>query len=219
MLRFLISEGQVPRGLEGAVPMPHQWTLASLPRHLNKEQVSQVLAVCQETKPNELRNATVLLLLARLGLRAGEVASLCLEDIHWAEGRLLIRAGKSHRERTLPLEEQIGQALVEYLQHRRPRALHRHVFLQCHAPYGPLTNVAISHIARRALQRAGIAVTRPGAHVFRHTVATEMVRGGASFHQVADVLGHESLQTTAIYAKLDLHSLSQLALPWPGGEQ
>jgi site-specific recombinase XerD len=109
--------------------------------------------------------------------------------------------------------------LVEYLQHRRPRALHRHVFLQCHAPYGPLTNVAISHIARRALQRAGIAVPRPGAHVFRHTVATGMVRGGASFHQVADVLGHESLQTTAIYAKLDLDSLSLLALPWPGGEQ
>ena len=137
-----------------------------------------------------------------------------------AEGRLLfLRAGKSHRERTLPLEEQIGQALVEYLQRRRPRALHRRVFLQCHAPYGPLTNVAISHIARRALQRAGIAVTHPGAHVFRHTVATEMVRGGASFPQVADVLGHESLQTTAIYAKLDLDSLSQLALPWPGGEQ
>src|SRR5437667_11443997 len=86
--------------------MPRQWTLASLPHHLNKEQVSQVLAVCQETRPNELRNAAVLLLLARLGLRAGEVASLCLEDIHWAEGRLLIRAGKSHRERTLPLEEQ-----------------------------------------------------------------------------------------------------------------
>jgi integrase/recombinase XerD len=157
--------------------MPRQWALASLPHHLNKEQVSQVLAVCQESKPNELRNAAVLLLLARLGLRAGEVASLCLEDIHWAEGRLLIRAGKSHRERILPLEEQIGQALVKYLQHRRPRALHRHVFLQCHAPYGPLTNVAISHIARRALQRAGITVTRPGAHVFRHTVATEMVRG------------------------------------------
>jgi integrase/recombinase XerD len=112
MLRFLISEGQVPRGLEAAVPMPRQWALASLPHHLNKEEVSQVLAVCQETKPNELRNAAVLLLLARLGLRAGEVASLCLEDIHWAEGRLLIRAGKSHRERTLPLEEQIGQALA-----------------------------------------------------------------------------------------------------------
>ena len=88
--------------------MPRQWALASLPHHLNKEQVSQVLAVCQKTKPNELRNAAVLLLLARLGLRAGEVASLCLEDIHWAEGRLLIRAGKSHRERTLPLEEQVG---------------------------------------------------------------------------------------------------------------
>jgi site-specific recombinase XerD len=99
-------------------------SLASLPRHLNKEQVNQVLAVCQETKLNELRNAAVLLLLARLGLRAGEVASLSLEDNYWTEGRLLIRAGKSHRERTLPLEEQVGQALVEYLQHRRPRARH-----------------------------------------------------------------------------------------------
>jgi site-specific recombinase XerD len=219
MLRFLISEGQVPRGLEAAVPMPRQWALASLPRHLNKEQVSQVLAVCRNTQPNELRNAAVLSLLARLGLRASEVASLCLEDIHWVEGRLLIRAGKSHRERTLPLAEQVGQALVEYLQHRRPRSLHRQVFLQCHAPYAPLTNVAISHIARRALQRADISVTHPGAHVFRHTVATEMVRSGASFPQVADVLGHESLETTALYAKLDLDSLSQLALPWPGGEQ
>ena len=131
----------------------------------------------------------------------------------------MIRAGKSHRERTLPLGEQVGEALVEYLQHRRPRSLHRQVFLQCHAPYAPLTNVAISHIARRALQRADISVTHPGAHVFRHTVATEMVRSGASFPQVADVLGHESLETTALYAKLDLDSLSQLALPWPGGEQ
>ena len=219
MLRFLIGEGQVPRGLEAAVPMPRQWALAPLPRHVNKEQVSQVLAVCRKTKPNERRNTAVLLLLARLGLRAGEVASLCLEDIHWTEGRLVIRAGKSHRERTLPLGEQVGEALVEYLQHRRPRSLHRQVFLQCHAPYAPLTNVAISHIARRALQRADISVTHPGAHVFRHTVATEMVRSGASFPQVADVLGHESLETTALYAKLDLDSLSQLAMPWPGGEQ
>jgi site-specific recombinase XerD len=219
MLRFLISDGQVTKGLEAAVPMPRQWALVSLPHHLSKEQVSQVLAVCRNTKPNELRNTAVVLLLARLGLRAGEVASLCLEDIHWAEGRLLIRAGKSHRERTLPLAEQVGQALADYLQHGRPRSLHRRVFLQCHAAYAPLTNVAISHIARRALQRADISVTHPGAHVFRHTVATELVRGGASFPQVADVLGHESLQTTAIYAKLDLDSLSQLALPWPGGEQ
>jgi integrase len=147
MLRFLISEGQVTIGLEAAVPMPRQWALGSLPHHLSKDQVSQVLAVCRNTKPNELRNSAV----AWLGLRAGEVASLCLEDIHWAEGRLLIRAGKSRRERTLPLGEQMGHALVEYLQHRRPRTLHRRVFLQCHAPYGPLTNVAISHIARPGL--------------------------------------------------------------------
>jgi integrase len=217
-LRFLIAEGQVPRGLEAAVPMPRQWALASLPAHLDNQQINQVLAVCRKTKPNDLRNTAVLLLLARLGLRAGEVASLCLEDIHWAEGRLLIRAGKSHRERTLPLAQQVGRALADYLQHRRPRSRFRRLFLQCHAPYAPLTNVAIAHIARRALQRADIPVTHPGAHVFRHSAATEMVRGGASFSQVADVLGHESLETTALSAKLDLDSLSPLALPWPGGE-
>jgi len=218
MLRFLVAEGQVAQGLEAAVPMPRQWALASLPAHLDKDQVSQVLAVCRTTPPNALRNTAVVLLLARLGLRAGEVASLSLEDIHWTEGRLLIRAGKCHQERTLPLAEQVGQALADYLQQRRPRSRHRRVFLQCHAPYAPLTGVAIGHIARRALQRAGITMTHPGAHVFRHSAATEMVRGGAIFPQVADVLGHESLQTTALYAKLDLDRLAPLALPWPGGQ-
>jgi site-specific recombinase XerD len=218
MLRFLIAEGQVVPGLEAAVPMQRQWALASLPPHLDKDQVKQVLMVCRTTPPNELRNTAVVLLLARLGLRAGEVASLCLEDVHWTEGRLLIRAGKCHQERTLPLAEPVGQALADYLQQRRPRSQHRRVFLQGHAPYGPLTGVAIGHIARRALQRAGISVTHPGAHVFRHSAATEMVRAGASFPQVADVLGHASLQTTALYAKLDLEGLALLALPWPGGQ-
>jgi site-specific recombinase XerD len=218
MLRFLSAEGQVARGLEAAVLMPRQWALAALPAHLDKAQVSQVLALCRTTPPNALRNTAVVLLLARLGLRAGEVASLCLEDLHWSEGRLLIRAGKCHQERALPLAEQVGQALADYLQQRRPRSPHRRVFLQGHAPYGPLTGVAIGHIARRALQRAGITVTHPGAHVFRHSAATEMVRGGASFPQVADVLGHASLQTTALYAKLNLDGLAPLALPWPGGQ-
>jgi integrase/recombinase XerD len=144
----------------------------------------------------------------RLGLRAGQVASLCLEDLHWTEGWLLVRAGTCHRERTLPMAEQVGQALADYLQQRRPRSPHRRVFLQGHAPYGPLTGVAIGHIARRALQRAGISVPHPGAHVFRHSAVTEMVRGGASFPQVADVLGHAPLQTTALYAKLDLDGLA-----------
>ena len=218
MLRFLIADGQVARGLEAAVPMPRQWALASLPAHLDKDQVSQVLAACRTTSPNALRNTAVVLLLARLGLRAGEVASLCLEDLHWTEGRLLIRAGKCHQERTLPLAEQVGQALADYLQQRRPRSPHRRVFLQSHAPYAPLTGVAVGHIARRAIQRAGITVPHPGAHVFRHSAATEMVRGGASFPQIADVLGHASLQTTALYAKLDLDGLAPLALPWPGGQ-
>src|SRR5437870_3299202 len=137
MLRFLIAEGQVVPGLEAAVPMPRQWALASLPAHLDKDQVSQVLTVCRTTPPNALRNTAVVLLLARLGLRAGEVASLCLEDLPWTDGRLLIRAGKCHQERTLPSAEQVGQALADYLQQRRPRSSHRRVLFTRPRPLCP----------------------------------------------------------------------------------
>jgi site-specific recombinase XerD len=168
-----------------------------------------------------LRNYAILLILARLGIRGNEVAQITLDDIDWIEGRLLIRNTKNHCERSLPLPQDVGQALIDYLQNARPKTNHRTVFITFHAPFQPLqTPTAITHIVRRCLVNAGISVAKGyAAHLFRHAAATQMARSGVSFKQVADVLGHHSLQTTAIYAKLDLSALSQVALPWPGGAQ
>ena len=147
-------------------------------------------------------------------------AQLKLEDVDWRTGSLVIRASKMHRERLLPLPEEVGQALLDYLQHGRPPTSSRHIFLVHTAPFAPLqTSSALSKAVKLLLHKAGIERHSSGAHLLRHTVASQMVCGGASFKEVADVLGHQSLQTTSIYAKLDLVALSQVALPWPGGAQ
>jgi site-specific recombinase XerD len=157
------------------------------------------------------------MLLARMGLRAVEVAQLTLDDIDWRSGSLRIRRGKSRRERCLPLAQDVGAALCDYLEHGRQPCTSRTVFLRVLAPLSPLRNsAAICKIARRALTRAGIVNTPAAAHLFRHASATRMLTSGASFNEIADVLGHVSLQTTAIYAKLDLAALSAVSLPWPG---
>jgi integrase/recombinase XerD len=218
-LRFLVGCGEVRLGLEAAVPIMRQPTHVGLPRHLSIEEVTRVLDNCQDGTPKGLRNYAILLLLARLGLRAHEISALRLEDIDWRDGSLLIRAGKTPRERRLPLLQEVGRALVAYLTQARPDSESRMFFLSCRAPYLPLIKRGvITHIAHRCLQRIGFPSARPmGAHTFRHTVATAMVCQGASFKDVADVLGHQCLHTTAIYAKLDLPSLAKIALPWPGG--
>jgi integrase/recombinase XerD len=161
-----------------------------------------------------------LLLLSRLGIRALEAAQLQLDDVDWHTGCLLIRASKTHRERNLPLAEDVGQALVDYLRDGRPQTDSRNIFLEHTAPFCPLrTSSAITKAVKRLLKKTGIERRSAGAHLFRHTAASQMVCRGASFKEVADVLGHRSLQTTGIYAKLDLAALSQVALPWPGGAQ
>jgi integrase len=141
-----------------------------------------------------------------------------LDDINWYEGQVRIRPGKTRRERVLPLVQEVGSAVATYLQQGRPPTISRHLFLACRAPFHPLTDAtAISRIATRALKRAGITSSaRLGAHTFRHTAASQMVNQGAPFKDVADVLGHRSLQTTGIYAKLDLTALAVVALPWMG---
>ena len=129
-----------------------------------------------------------------------------------------IRAGKTHRERSLPLCQEVGNALVAYLKKARPTSSHRELFLRWRPPFRPLrSSVSICTLIQKLLRRAGISVHRPGAHVLRHSRATQMVVGGGTFKEIADVLGHQSLATTEIYAKLDLGSLSQVAMPWPGG--
>jgi integrase len=220
MLRYLIGRGEVPGGLEAAVPRLRQYQQAALPHHLSEAQMARVLESCASRTPVGRRDYAILLILARLGLRAKEVARLALEDIDWVEGHVVIRAGKTRQERRLPLAKDVGQAVIAYLKHGRPSSPHRLVFLERRAPFGPLrTASAITHIVQRALARAGVEAPSGGAHLFRHSAATHMVRRGASFKQVADVLGHQALQTTRIYAKLDLAALSQVAQPWPGGEQ
>ena len=213
-------QGFIANGLEAAIPRMRTWKHATLPEHLSSTEVIRILTACADGTALGKRNYALLLLLSRLGLRALEAAQLKLEDVDWRSGSLVIRASKTHRERHLPLPEEVGQACLDYLQHGRPPTNSRQIFLVHTAPFAPLqTSSALTKAVKRLLHKAGIERRSSGAHLFRHTAASQMVCGGASFKEVADVLGHQSLQTTSIYAKLDLVALSQVALPWPGGAQ
>jgi site-specific recombinase XerD len=194
-----------------------QYRHAGLPRGLEPQEVEHMLSMCRPNTRSAFRDRAVLLLLARLGLRAGEVAALELDHLKWSEGALLIAGGKSGRERLLPLSDELGRALEDYLRLDRPQSESRRVFLGTVAPCLPLAHGgAVCAIVLRHLRRAGMPPDRRGAHLLRHSVATQMVRQGASFKHVADVLGHARLETTAIYAKLDVETLSRVAMPWPG---
>src|SRR5439155_103618 len=192
-LRFLVFRGEIRPGLEAAAPSPPQWRHAALPSRLTPEEVERVLAVYHDGTASSLRNRAMLLLLARLGLRAQDVMTLCLDDIDWADGRFNLRPGKTRRARRFPLPQDVGQAVVAYVQGGRPRSDSRQVFLRCRPPFQPLTNSAVWWMVRQAFQHAGL-VTRPGiaSHIFRHTTASQMLNHGASFKEVADVLGPQS---------------------------
>jgi site-specific recombinase XerD len=220
LLRYLAFQGVVAEGLLGAVPTVLTKRHATLPRAIPVADVERVIASCGEGSVYGLREKATVLLLARLGLRASEVIRLRLDDIDWVRGCLLVRAGKTHRERSLPLSQEVGDALAAYLQQARPASVHRELFLRWRPPFSPLqSSTSISTLTRKLLRRADIHVRRSGAHTLRHSLATSLVCNGVSFKVVADVLGHHALATTEIYAKLDLGSLSQVALPWPGGAQ
>ena len=163
------------------------------------------------------RDYAILLLLARLGLRSGEVAFLELDDIDWNAGQVSVR-GKGGQRTALPLPADVGEAIAAYLRHGRPRSTSRRVFLRAKRPIrGFLGPSAVGSIVRHALQRAGIEAPTTGAHQFRHGLATQMLRQGASLTEIGEVLGHRNPQTTTIYTKVDLEALRTLALPWPGG--
>ncbi len=201
----------------GAIPTVPQWKYAALPAHLTAEETERVLDAVFAGNCHELRDRAMLLVLARMGLRAGELRCLLLDDINWTEGWVRIGPGKSRRERRLPLPHDVGEALCAYLQGERPTSLCRAVFLNVLEPYGPIRNTsAVSRIVRSAMNRAGVIGIPAAAHALRHTAATRMVCRGVSFKDIADVMGHASIATTAIYAKLDLDMLAHVALPWPG---
>ena len=212
LLRYLHVQGALAHDLAGCVPAVAGWRLASLPKGLELEQVERILATCDQRSLVGCRDRAVLYLLARLGLRAGEVAGLRLEDIDWRAAEVVVR-GKG-RESRLPLPPDVGAAIVAYLRHR-PRVDCRAVFLCVHAPHRAITSPAISVLTRRALRAVGMSVG--SAHVLRHTAATQMLRHGASLAEVGHVLRHRHLDTTAIYAKVDHAALRTLVQPWPGG--
>jgi site-specific recombinase XerD len=202
--------------MEAAIPQMPQWKQAGLPRYLPAPEVERVIGSVLDHTAQGRRNYAMLLLLARMGLRAEEVMKLTLDDIDWREGVIRIRATKSHRDRMMPLSQEVGAALYVYLEHARPQSGYRAVFLRLRPPFKPFhDSSAISRMVRRALIRAGIVGAPAAAHLFRHAAATGMVTRGATFKEVADVLGHASIATTAIYAKLDIAALSRVALPWP----
>jgi integrase/recombinase XerD len=211
-LRFLHVAGMTPTSLAAAVPpvCDHQ---PSLPRGLGVEAVEALLAGCDRGRGVGLRDFAILTLMARLGLRAGEVARLGLDDIDWHRGELVIR-GKANRHERLPLPVDVGEALVAYLRTDRHHAQGRALFVGARAPFEGLRSSAVCTLVRHACRRAGLQAV--GAHRLRHTAATGMLQAGASLAQVAQVLRHRSLGTTAIYAKVDRRQLASLALPWPG---
>jgi len=214
-LRFLTGRGLVADGLVGAVPSVRQWRHASLPSYLSAEDLAAVFACNAAATHVGRRDRAILMLLARLGLRSCEVSSLRLDDIRWHDGLVLVRLAKSRRERALPLPADVGAAVASYLRDGRPPSRFREVFLAVCAPHKALTPSAVSAVVTSALRRAGVSCAHRGAHVLRHTAATHMVRAGATFKEVADVLGHARIETTAIYAKLDVDTLAAVALPWP----
>jgi integrase len=191
--------------------------LAHLPVYLRGEQVARILQQTARTTVSGRRDYAILLLLARLGLRAGEVASLRLDDLNWEQGSLTIR-GKGGRWARMPLPQDVGEAIIDYLANGRPSSTDRRLFLRTHAPRTGFRNATtISIIASKALARARIDHPRGGAHIFRHSLATEMLRRGSSLAQIGDVLRHQHPDTTRIYAKVDVRALRELAMRWPGG--
>ena len=211
--------GDISVDLHGCVPTVANWTMAGLPRTISASQVQRLLDGCDRRSATGRRDFAILLLLTRLGLRAGEVVDLRLEDIDWNEGSICIR-GPARRRDCLPLPADVGAAIADYLHQGRPSCAVRNVFLRCRAPRRPLRGPsAVSCLVCRALRRADIDSPLKGAHLLRHTLATQMLGSGASLNEIAEILRHRNPQTTTIYAKVDLASLHALALPWPGGVQ
>lgn len=213
LLRYLHLAGLIDVPLVWAVPSVADLRDRSLPRGLDPVAVKKLLGSCDRRTLVGRRDYAVLLLLARLGLRAGEVAAIRLDDIDWRAGLLLVR-GKGSRQDVLPLPVDVGEAVVSYLR-RRPRCECRALFLRVMAPREGLNRCTVAWVVRAACDRAGLP--RVGAHRLRHTAATEMLRAGASLPEIGQVLRHHEAKTTAIYAKVDRKALRPLARPWPEG--
>jgi len=215
LLRFLYLEGHTPTLLANAAPAIASWKLAPLPRAVEPRQVQALLRRCDRRTAIGRRDVAILTLLTRLGLRCGEVVALEIDDIDWSCGEITID-GKGRRHERLPLPPDVGEALVSYLRRGRPRTGSRKVFVRHRAPYGRLGPSAITGRLYQLCDRAGVG--RISSHRLRHTAATQMLRHGAPLEEIAEVLRHRDLLTTATYAKVDREALRELARAWPGGD-
>jgi integrase/recombinase XerD len=221
MFRFLFQTGQLSTDLNAAVPTIRDWRLATIPKAILPQEVERVVHACDLRTATGRRDRAVLLLLARLGLRAGEVVAMELDDIDWRAGELTIRGKKGLRHDRFPLLADVGEALATYLQRDRPPSANRRMFFCIRAPRRPFANKsAITTIVHRAITRAGLEPPVRGAHLLRHSLAIRMLRQGASFTEIGQVLRHRLAQTTEIYAKVDLDNLRLVVQPWPatGGD-
>jgi len=214
--RFLFQHGETASDLTGAVPTVPAWRLAEIPKYLTPEEVERVVHACDRRDPSvACRDRAILLLLARLGLRASEVIALELDDIDWRAGVLTVH-GKGRYHDGLPLPADVGEAVAAYLRQHRPPCTTRRVFIRNKAPHRGFAHPSsISTIVCRALKRAGLQPALMGAHILRHSLATGMLRSGASMGEIGQVLRHRVTNTTEIYAKVDINGLRSLALPWP----
>lgn len=219
-LRYLYLSGSTPLALADCVPSIRRWKLTSLPTYLSVVQIQKVFDACDQTTALGRRDYSILMMLAKLGLRANEVATLTLDDIDWRSGTMLVHA-KGRQQARMPMPPDVGAAIVAYLRNDRPDTSSRRVFLRTLAPHAGFASAsAITMIARAALERAGNSgCAHQGAHIFRHSLATELLRCGASLSQIGQLLRHKSHDTTRIYAKVDVEALRTLSLPWPGGIQ
>ena len=215
-LRYLVAHGRCPAALLGAVPTIPSWHHARLPQYLAAADVERLILGANRDGPAAARDLAVLLLLARLGVRSGDVRELRIGDLDWKHGRVRL-IGKGRRETHLPLPQDVGDAILTYLA-QRPAASTDHVFLRSRAPYRALTSTGVGHVVRSAFARSGVSAPSRGARVLRHSLATRMLRGGATLDVIGAVLRHRDINTTAIYSKVDVEHLRQIAQPWPGTE-
>jgi integrase/recombinase XerD len=215
-VRFLIADGQCAVDLDAAIPTVAHWRLAALPRYLQPDDVERLIASCDHTSPVGRRDRAILLLVARLGLRAGDIVHLRLSDIDWRHAWIHV-CGKNCRQTRLPLTQEVGHAIATYVQHGRPQTTTDTLFVRCRAPFRAFgSHCAVTTIVSQALSRAGVVrPSRGAAHLLRHSVATSMLGEGASLQDIAAILRHRSIQTTQIYAKVDVTALRPIAQPWP----
>lgn len=213
-LRFCFLAGMVNRDLSQAALAVTGRRRSSLPKGIARADADALLGSCDRRTSLGRRDYAVILMLLRLGLRRGDVSGLRLDDIDWRAGELVVH-GKGGRQDRLPLPADVGEAIAAYLRRGRPRSDRRELFLLARAPFGPIAAGTVSSTVRRACRRAGVAEV--GAHRLRHTAACEMVAAGVPLVEIAQVLRHHSLQSTAVYARVDVEQLRLLAAPWPGG--